>query len=329
MSYYSDKVALLSEIFGTSDIDVGESHLRVGERRYSIVDDVIILLPENMRPKGKLHPTSKASAVDGQFAADIQYTFGAEWQRYPVVLPEHRAEFDCYFDIVDRQNLAGKRICDLGCGIGRWSYFLQDVANELVLVDFSEAIFVARQNLRGFPKAVFFQADLTRLPFRESFCDFLFCLGVLHHLENDALGEVRKLKRFAPEILIYLYSALDNRPLHYRLMLPAVNALRLALAKVEKPMARDILTEVCMWTIYLPLIGLGWLLRPLGLHTRVPLFDFYHDKSLRRIRQDVYDRFFTRIEQRVSRAEIRTLGDTFASVTISEQIPMWHFLCQR
>ena len=65
----------------------------------------------------------------------------------------------------------------------------------------------------------------------------------------------------------------------------------------------------------------------LNQDTHAPLFDFYHAKSMKRIRQDVYDRFFTRIEQRFSRAEILTLTDSFARVSISPDIPMWHFLC--
>ena len=41
-----------------------------------------------------------------------------------------------YFDLIDLEALESKRICDLGCGIGRWSYFLKDIAKEIVLVDF-------------------------------------------------------------------------------------------------------------------------------------------------------------------------------------------------
>ena len=81
--------------------------------------------------------------------------------------------------------------------------------------------------------------------------------------------------------------------------------------------------------LYLPLVGLGYLLHPVGLSRYVPLFDFYHGKSLARIRQDAYDRFFTRIEQRFSRADIMTLDGDFKHIEISPQIPMWHFLCER
>jgi hypothetical protein len=82
--------------------------------------------------------------------------------------------------------------------------------------------------------------------------------------------------------------------------------------------------------VYLPLIGLGSVLARLGRPAAVPLYETYRGKSLRRIEQDVYDRFFTRIEQRHSRAEIEArLGPLFETVTISPCLPYWHFLCER
>jgi SAM-dependent methyltransferase len=59
------------------------------------------------------------------------------------------------------ESLRGRRICDFGCGIGRWSYFLRHRCRELVLIDFSDAIFAARENLRGASNALFFLADIT------------------------------------------------------------------------------------------------------------------------------------------------------------------------
>jgi hypothetical protein len=81
--------------------------------------------------------------------------------------------------------------------------------------------------------------------------------------------------------------------------------------------------------VYVPLIGAGSALRRFGLSHLVPLYDFYHDKSRRRIEQDVYDRFFTRIEQRVTRKEILALQNTYRRVIVSDHLPYWHFLCER
>jgi SAM-dependent methyltransferase len=354
---YGTKLDTLRDLFGCHDVMVEAGVIRVSGRRYPVVDGVIVLLDEahyspGLRRRlqaqrttsagadpdrgeagaaaGHIAPAVAPSGLDGaQFAPDIQHTFGEEWQRFPEILPEHELEFEQYFDVVDLECLRNARVCDLGCGIGRWSWFLHERCRELVLVDFSDAIFVARRNLAAADHALFFMGDLKRLPFRDDFADFILCLGVLHHLPTDVLGEVRALRRYAPRLLVYLYYALDNRPAHYRGLLAAVTMLRKGLARVTGARVRAAMTWILAVGVYLPLVGAGHLLRPVGLARHVPLWDFYRDKSVRRIRQDVYDRFFTRIEQRVTRAEILELRDTYRRVTISDEVPYWHFLAER
>jgi len=313
--YYTDKIRSLQNIFGIQDIELLDKTLRVGSKRYPIVDDVIILDP----------PEDSS----GAFAEDIQYTFGAEWQEHGAILPEHAAEFAQYFDVVDLPSLKEARVCDLGCGSGRWSYFLKDRCRELVLVDFSEAIHVARQNLRGSHRCIFFKGDITRLPFATDFADFILCLGVLHHLPIPCLDAVRGLKKYAPRLLIFLYYALDNRPFYFRILLALVTTVRTMLAHIRSPLFRTLFSFMGTLFIYYPLIIIGALLNPFGLGRYVPLYEFYRHKGFRRIQQDVYDRFFTRIEQRVSRAQILELKSDFAEVRISDHIPYWHFLLLR
>lgn len=331
--YYQNKVDSLCDIFGRRDVTLESECLRVGDRRYPIIDGVIILLDPEQYPFAVKTRLSGANAgvnnESPEFAEDIQYTFGEEWKTYNKILPEHEKEFNEYFDVVDVAELADARVCDLGCGIGRWAYFLHARVREMVLVDFSEAIFEARRNLRDANNILFFMGDLKRLPFRPDFANFLYCLGVLHHLPTPALQEVRGLAKYAPVLLIYLYYALDNRAPHFRLLLTAATVIRQALARIRGSRARAVLTEVLMWLTYLPLIGIGHVLDRLGLGRFVPLYEGYRGKSLGRIRQDVYDRFFTRIEQRFSQAQIYDLRDSFREVVISDGIPYWHFLCRR
>ena len=332
MTYYADKLDLLRDVFAGRRIELLPDALRVDRKRYPIIDDVIVVLePEHYPPSvlQKLRPAIDDMVSGPDFARDIQFTFGEEWRTFPDVMREHQAEFHRYFDLVDLADLSGKRVCDLGCGIGRWSHFLRQYAGELILIDFSDAIFIARDNLRQSANTVFLMGDLRRLPLRPGFADLVCCIGVLHHLPAPALQVVRELRRYAPRLLIYLYSALDGRPPHYRLLLPLVSAIRGVLSRTRNARVRSAFTWMGAICIYMPFIALGHLLRPVGLARYAPLFDFYHAKSMKRIRQDVYDRFFTRIEQRFSRAEILTLTDSFARVSISPDIPMWHFLCER
>jgi SAM-dependent methyltransferase len=293
-----------------------DKSLRVGDRLYPIVDDVIVLLdPEDQR--------------SAPFAEDIQYTFGAEWREHRHVLPEHAPEFEQYFDLIDLASLKDARVLDLGCGNGRWSTFLKDRCRELVLVDFSDAIYVARQNLRDASNCLFFKGDITRLPFAADVADFAFSLGVLHHLPIPCLEATKQLKKYAPRLLIFLYYALDNRPLYFRVLLGLVTAARNVLARIRSPFFRTAFSFFGTVFVYLPLVLLGRLLDLAGLGRYVPLYEFYRNKSFKRIQQDVYDRFFTRIEQRVTRAQILELKSDFGTVTISDDLPYWHFLLIR
>jgi SAM-dependent methyltransferase len=332
--YYANKIESLQDIFGTSSIELLPDSIRVEDSIYPIVDDVIILLDAKQLPLalqkkiGTKTETLQEKPQD-EFSQDIQYTFSEEWKSYPDILPEHKSDFLRYFGEIDLTKLANSRVCDLGCGIGRWSYFLHDSAREMVLMDFSEAIFVARNNLRKADNALFFMGDLLQLPFRDGFADFLFCLGVLHHLPVPCLQAVRDLKPLAPRLLIYLYYSLDNRPLHFRIMLALATMLRNRLAQIKSTKSRSIFTAILTYGIYLPLILLGNILKPLGLSRFVPIYEGYTGRGVLRIKQDVYDRFFTGIEQRVSRKEIMELEDTFSKITVFEGIPYWHFLCER
>lgn len=331
-SFYDDKIDLLRDLFGAREVRAEPRRIEVDGRAFPVLDDVIILLdPEQCTPnvRRRLALPAAPGGAGRDFARDVQSTFGAEWERYGGAMAEHEAELRRYFDLVDLDGLRGRRVCDLGCGAGRWSRFLRDRVRELVLVDFSDAIFAARAALAGSGHCAFFMGDLKRLPFRDDFCDFLFSLGVLHHLPTPCLEEVRALRRFAPRLLVYLYYALDNRPFYFDPILRVVTGARSFLSRFHHPDFRKLVSFLGALLVYQPLVSLGKALQTFGLGRHVPLYDIYRDKGLRRIEQDVYDRFFTPIEQRVTRKEILALEDSFSKVTVSDQIPYWHFLCER
>ena len=327
--YYNDKISSLSEIFGYENIELLNNEIIIGDKVFPIVDDVIIALsPSKYTPKVKKLLNVSSNIEKKDFAEDIQETFGAEWEEYSEILPEHKFEFESYFDLIDLNDLKEKRVTDLGCGIGRWAHFVSPKAREVVLVDFSDAVFVARNNLRQNPNCIFIMSDILDLPFKEKFSDYIYCLGVLHHLPVDCLDATRKLSKYSNNLLIYLYYGLDNRAFYFRFVLNLITLLRIVLSSIKSKILRSILTELLMWSLYIPIIKFGRILGKFGIGRLIPLHEFYSGMSLKRIRQDVYDRFFTRIEQRVTRLEIQSLEDTFNSVKISTKQPYWHFLCR-
>lgn len=321
------KLTTLMDIFGTTDLDLSAEQLRVRDKVYPIIDGVIILLPRDKWPTGMGAAASTGGHAD--YAPDIQQGFGAQWQAFPHVIEDHEAAFHQYFDLVDLDKLREKRVIDLGCGMGRWSHYLASYCRELILVDFSEAIFVARENLGDRPKTLFFMGDVLDLPFRRGAADFAFSLGVLHHTPLPALDAVRRVGDLAPVISVYLYYALDNRPFHFHVLLRVVDPIRRFLCRIKNPRTRRSISFALALGIYKPLVGLGWLLQPLKMSHHVPLYEGYHQKSLQYIRQDAYDRFFTSIERRVTRKEILQLKDYFDSIEVSDSPPYWHFLARR
>jgi SAM-dependent methyltransferase len=329
--FYAGREDSLCEIFGATTVVVSKSHVEIDGRRYPVLDDVIVTLPIDRLPpsvRSRLATAQDLMPAQGAFAEDIQFTFGAEWVEHGDLLPEHAQEFDDYFDLIDLDALGDKRVADLGCGSGRWATFLAPKCREIVLADFSEAIFVARRNLAEAGNAIFVMADVLDLPFGDGAFDLSYCLGVLHHLPVDALDATRRLAPLGPELLVYLYYALDNRPAYYRALLGAVTQVRRRLARVRSSRARSALSFAIAATVYAPLAFVGSVG---GERARryVPLADTYAGKSLKRLQQDAYDRFFTRIEQRFSRTDIRTLEDTFGTIQISDGLPYWHFVCRR
>lgn len=330
--YYEAKIEALRDVFG-AEVALEGDRLLTNGRAYPIVDDVIVLLEPSEYPRRLrerlAQPRRQPVPPAVPFEERIQFSFGEEWAAFPHILPEHEAEFEDYFDLVDFDCIRSARVCDLGCGIGRWSYFLSSRCREVILVDFSDAIFVARRNLADVDNALFFMADITRLPFRDDFADLVVCLGVLHHLPVPALAAARRLARMAPKHLIYIYYALENRPWYFRSLLGMTTWVRLIVSGVRSPHFRLAFTWLVTLGLYVPMLALGQLLNIFARGRDVPLYEAYRGKSLRRIRQDVYDRFFTGIEQRHTRRQIEELADTFSSVRISDGLPYWHFLCER
>ena len=318
--YYADKLHVLADIFGTEDLFLLDGTVSVNGQIYPVIDDVIILLDPSKYPE-ELRQTigtdqSPLSPEEDHFSEQIQFSFGDEWNKFSEILPEHEIEFHQYFDLIDLKFYKNSRICDLGCGNGRWSYFLRDHCRELVLVDFSQSIFIARDNLRDSQNAVFIMADVLDLPLRENFADLVICLGVLHHLPTNALKTARSLAKLAPKILIYLYYALDNRPPYFKFLLKFVTFLRKRVSHTRNSTFRSVFSRLVALFGYLPLVWLGKILRPFRLAKFVPLYEAYNNKSISRITQDSYDRFFTPIKQRFTRDEILGLDDTFSSISV-------------
>jgi SAM-dependent methyltransferase/uncharacterized protein YbaR (Trm112 family) len=154
-------------------------------------------------------------------------SFGYEWSKFPEVHAEYERNFLDYHAPHGPGFFRKKRVLDAGCGSGRHAYYSAKYGAEVWAVDLGPAVEVAHRNNRGLDSVHVVQADLYNLPFEPESFDYVYSLGVLHHLP-DPEGGFRNLLRYLKpggEVRIYLYWQAEGQPLK-RALLAATSALR-------------------------------------------------------------------------------------------------------
>ena len=238
--------------------------------------------------------------------------FGDEWTRFDqsALSPsELDAMFENYFSIFPWDTLPPNSVgFDLGCGSGRWARRVAPRVGTLHLIDPSEAIDVARNNLAEYSNCEFYRAGVEAIPLEDKSCDFGYSLGVLHHVPDTQAGLracVEKLKVGAP-FLLYLYYRFDNRPLWFRLIWKISDVFRRIISRLPHGL-RFAFSQVIAATVYFPLARGAKLLEQMGFNVEKLPLSQYRDNSFYTMRTDALDRFGTRLEQRFTKSEIEQM----------------------
>ncbi len=277
--------------------------------------------------------TEEADNLDQQTVA----SFGEEWDRF------HQFDFeeiqhagDQYFDIVNDEMInPSSKVLDIGCGSGRWTWYLHQRVGEVYAVDPSEAVLAADHLLADASNVHIAQAGVDDLPFEDESFNFAFCLGVLHHIPDTAAGLKKAVKKveIGGHFLLYLYYNLDNRGGAYKALFSLVNALRKRICTMPSSRKQKV-CDFIAGTIYWPLASISRLLLKIGmpqkLVQKIPL-SYYADKSFFIMRNDALDRFGTPLEQRFSKSEIEymMLKAGLGDIVFSDQAPFWHVVGKR
>jgi SAM-dependent methyltransferase len=256
--------------------------------------------------------------------------FGREWRRFDqdaVAEAELLRLFQEYFSIFPWQSLPEHAAgFDAGCGSGRWAALVAPRVGHLHCVDASsEALTVAQTKLAGHDVS-FYEASLDAMPLADCSMDFGYSLGVLHHLPDPLAGLVdcvRKLKPGAP-MLIYIYYAFDNRPAWFRLLWRASDYLRRAVANAPFRL-KSIIAELFAAVIYWPLARGAGLFAGLGVDVANWPLSAYRWRSYYNMRTDALDRFGTRLEHRMTQAQIKTMMELagLREIRFSDAVPFW------
>jgi ubiquinone/menaquinone biosynthesis C-methylase UbiE len=251
--------------------------------------------------------------------------FGDEWSRFDqseLSAEEHAAMFDNYFNIFPWNNLPENAVgFDLGCGSGRWAKMVAPRVGKLHLIDPSNALEVARRNLKDADNCEFHLATVEEIPVENDSQDFGYSLGVLHHIPDTEAGLqacVDKLKAGAP-FLLYLYYRFDNRPAWFRALWKMSDVVRRGVSRMPHSL-RFVTSQVLAAGVYFPLARTAKVLEKSGANVeRFPLSQ-YRNNSFYTMRTDALDRFGTSLEKRFTKDEIKTMMENcdLEHITFSE-----------
>ena len=122
-------------------------------------------------------------------------SFGFEWHNFPEMYHEWEHNFREYMAPRGLEFFRGKRVLDAGCGSGRHAYYAAQYGAEVWAVDLGPAVEIARRNTAKCGTVHVVQAALHHLPFALESFDFIYSIGVLHHLPDPEVA-LRNLLRF-------------------------------------------------------------------------------------------------------------------------------------
>ena len=259
-------------------------------------------------------------------------SFGDEWQAFHGFDEKEIQKLgDEYFDIVTTDMLNNSTsVLEVGCGSGRFLKYLSDKAGFLVGADPSQAVFAADELLGKQDNVMLVKAAANDLPFENEAFDFVYSLGVLHHIPDTQKAMqacVDKIKR-GGYFFTYLYYNLDNRGFLFRSIFNASTVLRKGVSRLPGKPKRFICDLLAMG-LYMPFVGFSRFLRAVGvketIRRKIPLFG-YENKSFYIIRNDALDRFGTPLEQRFTKTQIQAMMEScgLEQIVFSNHIPYWH-----
>lgn len=222
--------------------------------------------------------------------------FGYEWDSYDRILPQYEEQFRRWLPHFANDDWKGKSFIDVGCGMGRNSYWPMTYgAAAGVAVDVDErSLAAARRNLAEFPQVEVRRQSAYEIEETGAF-DIAFSIGVIHHLEHPerALAAMVRSVKGGGQVAIWVYGFENNE-----WIVSFLNPLRKALFS-RLPVG------VVHFLSWLP-AALLWLLLRLGFG-RIEYFRLIRTFGFAHLRSIVFDQMLPKIANYWRRDEVEAL----------------------
>ncbi len=146
--------------------------------------------------------------------------FGYEWDHYCEIRPEYEEQFRRWSVHLKPEDWRDKSFLDVGCGMGRNSYWPMTYgARRGLAIDVDDrSLAAARRTLKDFVNMSVERCSAYDIPYRDRF-DIVFSIGVLHHLEfpENALTRMVQAARPGGQVMVWVYGLENNRWIVYLL----------------------------------------------------------------------------------------------------------------
>ncbi len=222
--------------------------------------------------------------------------FGHSWDIFSEILPVHEEQFLRWTTGLEKTDWAGKQFLDVGCGIGRNSYWpLTYGAAGCLSIDIDDrTLAAARSNLADYDNATVDNRSAYEINEADRF-DIAFSIGVIHHLDDQPAAVRQMVNAVKPggTVLVWLYGYENNE----------------WLVRFFDPLRRALFSKLPLGLVYalsLPATALLWLLLRLGLG-RTEYMRLIRTFSFRHLRAIVYDHMIPKIAKYYHKDEAREL----------------------
>ena len=248
---------------------------------------------------------SETQPAEASVEAGSPERFGYEWDSYDQILPQYEEQFRRWLPHFAKEDWKGKTFIDVGCGMGRNSYWpMKDGAASGVAIDVDDrSLAAARRNLSGFSEVEVRRQSAYEIAETDTF-DVAFSIGVIHHLEfpEESLAAMARSVKPGGQVAIWVYGYENNE-----WIVTFLNPLRKALFS-KLPIG------VVHFLSLFPTAVL-WLILRLGIGG-IEYFRLIRGFGFAHLRSIVFDQMLPKIANYWRKDEVETLLDGAGLVDI-------------
>ncbi len=273
------------------------------KRKYPVIDGIPRILPDEMIGSLLYYHENFFQRYKSSFS-EINFrpiqnqetilkqktlrSFSFQWNTFGQIYMEYGQHWNDYLPAAlnNPSYFKNKVGLDAGCGFGRHILQAAKSGAEMVGIDLSEAVVAAYKNTNNISNIHIIQGDIYSPPFKSGTFDFIYSLGVLHHLPDPQRGfeSLVKLLDSKQEIFIWCY---DNDK-------PKKNSMYEVIRKFTTRLSYKylyIFTLLSAMGIRIILNCPAKLAKTLGMKNNKLPYDYYLKYPFRVLHADLFDVF--------------------------------------